>query len=282
MQRWLMKPLEPGVCSWSIDRRKPIGSIRAAVDDLGVRVVHLGFFDAETLAATTAGEVARAAEDCGVTISATFAAFPGEVYKSIATVAATGGYLPDKHFESRLEMTRRVADLSAELNVSLLAVHAGTVPEDGAGDAYKKLANRAGLVADMLAERGLTLLLETGRESAQILLRFIESLGRDNVAINYDPGNMVIYGTDDPVEAVAVLRGRIAHVHLKDALASDQPGVTFGTEVTLGAGDASIPRVASRLRASGYAGPLVVERTGGRGDPGTLADSVAYLRALVE
>ena len=91
----------------------------------------------------------------------------------------------------------------------------------------------------------------------------------------------MIYGTDDPVRAVTVLRGRIAHVHLKDAVASDQPGVAFGTEVTLGLGDASIPTLLGELKAGGYAGPLVVERTSGRGDPGSLSDSLAYLQALL-
>ena len=277
-----MEPLAVGVCSWSIDRTKPIESIRAAANDLGVRVVHLGFFDKETLAATSADEVRQAAGDCGVEISATFAAFPGEVYKSIATVADSGGYLPDEQFEARLEMTRRVAEFNVALDVPLLAIHVGTVPEDRTCQAYQKLADRAGRVADLLAEDGVSLLLETGRESAATLLRFIDDLGRYNVAVNYDPGNMVIYGTDDPVDVVTVLRGRIVHVHLKDAVPSDQPGVTFGTEVTLGKGGASIPRVVSKLQAGGYAGPLVVERTAGRGDPGTLADSVEHLRSLLE
>ena len=277
-----MEPLAVGVCSWSIDRTKPIESIRAAANDLGVRVVHLGFFDEQTLAATSVDEVRRVADDSGVEISATFAAFPGEVYRSIASVADSGGYLPDEQFEARLDMTRRVAEFNVALNVPLLAVHVGTVPDNPTCEAYRKLADRAGRVADLLAEDGVSLLLETGRESATTLLKFIQDVGRYNLAVNYDPGNMVIYGTDDPVEVVVVLRGRIAHVHLKDAVPSDQPGVTFGTEVTLGKGGASIPRVVSKLRAGGYAGPLVVERTSGRGDSGTLTDSVAYLRSLVE
>ncbi len=276
-----MDPLAIGVCLWSIDRTRPIESIRAAAG-LGVRVVHLGFFDEHTLAATSARDVRKAAQDAGVEISATFAAFPGEVYESIATVAASGGYMPDDLFGARLDMTRRVADLSAALNVRLLAIHVGTVPDLAAGDGYGKLADRAGRAADLLAERGLSLLLETGREPAATLLKFIDDLGRPNVAVNFDPGNLIIYGTDDPLRAVSVLRGRIAHAHVKDAVASDRPGVSFGTEVTLGNGDARIARVVSKLRAGGYAGPLVVERTGGRGDSGTLADSVAYLRSLLE
>lgn len=277
-----MEPLTIGVCSWSVDRRDPVGSIRAAARQYGVQVVHLGFFDERTLAGVSVGDIRDVCQECGVRLSATFAAFDGEVYESVATVAATGGYTPDELFEDRLDYTRRVADLSAELDVRRLAIHVGSVPGDADSDAFKRLADRAGRAADLCAERGLTLLLETGRESAETLLAFIDGLVRDNVAVNYDPGNMVLYGSGDPVRSVAMLRGRIAHVHIKDAVASDNPGVTFGTEVSAGAGDANIPRVVSKLRAGGYSGPLIVERTGGRGDPGSLADSIEYLRSMLE
>ncbi|HUU83753.1 MAG TPA: sugar phosphate isomerase/epimerase family protein [Phycisphaerae bacterium] len=277
-----MGPPAVGVCSWSINRSRPIESIRVAADRFGVRVVHLGFFDEQTLAGTSAQAVRKAAGDAGVEISSTFAAFPGETYKSIATVAATGGYLPDEHFDARLDMTRRVADLAAELGVASVAIHAGTVPDDRACDAHKILVDRTGQAADLLMDRALVLLLETGRESAQTLNGFIDAVGRENVGVNLDPGNLVLYGADDPVRAVRTLRGRIRHVHLKDAVASDQPGVTFGTEVTLGTGEASIARVVSKLRASGYDGPLIVERTAGRGDPGGLDESIEYLRSLLD
>ena len=275
-----MRPLEIGVCSWSIDRTKPVESIRAAVEHYAVRVVHLGFFDEQTLAATSAEEVRQAVQDAGAVISATFAGFGGEVYRSIATVAQTGGYLPDEHFAARLDYTRRIADLTAALDVPFLAIHVGTVPQDSRADDYRKLADRARRAADVLAERKLTLLLETGREPAEVLLAFIDTVGRDNVAVNYDSGNMVIYGTGDPVRSVTTLRGRIAHVHLKDAVPSERPGLDWGTEATLGAGRADIPRVVSKLRAGGYDGPLIVERTSGRGDPGDLAQSIDYLCSL--
>lgn len=277
-----MNPLEIGVCTWSIDRRSPLDSIRVAAQELHVRVVHLGFFDEQTLAATGAADIKTACADYDVEISATFAAFPGEDYSSIEAIAKSGGYLPDDAFPARREMTHRVADLNAALGVTLVAIHAGTVPRDPASDDYQKLAERTAGVADDLRRRGISLLLETGRESAQDLLRFLDEMNRPNIAVNLDPGNLVIYGTDDPVTAVRTLRGLIAHAHLKDANPSDAPGQTFGAEGTLGTGQANIPRVVSKLRAAGYAGPLIVERTSGRGDPGTLADSVDYLRSLLQ
>ncbi|MCP4247243.1 MAG: sugar phosphate isomerase/epimerase [bacterium] len=277
-----MEPLAIGVCCWSIDRRQPVESIRAAGERYGARAVHLGFFDAETLQAASADGLRRAANEVGVEICATFAAFWGEDYSSLAAVAASGGYLPDEHWPTRRDHTLRVADLSAELGAALLAIHVGTIPDDPSADAYITLAARTAAIADALAERRLTLLLETGRESAATLLGFIDGLGKDNVKVNYDPGNMVIYGTGDPVRSIAALGGHIGLVHLKDAIPSSSPGTTWGCEATLGTGEANIPRVVSRLRATGYAGPLLVERTAGRGDPGDLGESVAYLRSLLD
>ncbi|MCH7812681.1 MAG: sugar phosphate isomerase/epimerase [Planctomycetes bacterium] len=276
-----MEPLTVGVCSWSIDRRQPVQSIRVAGQRYGARAVHLGFFDAETLQATSADALRRVADEVGVEICATFAAFWGEDYSSLTAVAASGGYLPDEHWPTRRDHTLRVADLSAELGAALLAIHVGTIPDDPSADAYRKLAARTAEIADALAERRLTLLLETGRESAATLSGFIDGVAKENVKVSYDPGNMVIYGTGDPVRSIATLGGRIGLVHLKDASASSQPGTDWGCEATLGTGEADIPRVVSRLRATGYSGPLIVERTAGRGDPGDLSESVDYLRSLL-
>ena len=54
--------------------------------------------------------------------------------------------------------------------------------------------------------------------------------------MNFDPANMLLYGAGDPIEAVHVLGRHIAHVHVKDAILSDQPAVTWGKEVPFGAG----------------------------------------------
>jgi len=276
-----MQPLAVGVCSWSIDRARPVETIRTAAERYGVRVVHLGVFDGLTPAHLSAAQIRTAAAEAGVEISGTFAAFRDEDYGNIAALGASGGYASDERFAERLDFTRRVADMATELGVGSVAIHVGTIPQD-AGDArYAKLLVRGREATDLLAERRLELLLETGREPAEVLLRFVQDLQRENVRVNFDPGNFLLYGTGDPVQAVTALRPLIGHVHLKDAASSGRPGVDWGTEATLGSGQAQIARVVSKLRAGGYRGPLVVERTTGRGDPGDLAESIAYLHSLL-
>jgi sugar phosphate isomerase/epimerase len=80
-------------------------------------------------------------------------------------------------------------------------------------------------------------------------------------------------------------RGRnewIECVHLKDAVRSPKPGIEYGRATPLGAGDADVPRVLSKLRAAGYAGPLLIELSADQaGTPG-LQNAASYLRTMLE
>ena len=49
---------------------------------------------------------------------------------------------------------------------------------------------------------GQTLHLETGQETADGLLQFLADVQRDNLFVNFDPANMILYGTGEPIEAL--------------------------------------------------------------------------------
>jgi sugar phosphate isomerase/epimerase len=175
----------------------------------------------------------------------------------------------------------RVRDLTARLGVGMFTVHVGFIPEEPGDPKYAVMLERVGRVADALGEKGIMLTLETGQETAETLARFLGDLKRDNVRINFDPGNMILYGVGEPVEALGLLRPHVAHVHVKDATWSKQPGTEWGTEVLAGDGDADIPRVISKLRAGGYAGPLIIEREVHRaGGIDALKESVRFLESM--
>jgi len=216
-----------------------------------------------------------------VRIVGTFAGFEGEDYASIASIAETGGLTPDEHYRKRLEMIRRVGALSAATGCPFVAIHVGTVPAETDAPTWTKLIERTREAADMLASTGLRLLLETGREPVDVLTAFIDALERDNVAVNFDPGNLIVYGVDDPVRAVSTLRTRIENVHLKDAFRSSDPGVAYGSRASLGTGDAGIARVISKLRVTGYTGPLLIEGGGPQGSIGAIREAASYVRSML-
>ena len=275
-----MKTLELGVCSWSIDRHDVVRAIGLAGETLDLRAVQIGFFTEEAVRTADPDAIVRAAESVKVALTSSFVAFEGEDYSSIATIAETGGYRPDAEYQRRLAMTRRVADLTASVGCKAVAVHAGTIPPDPSLPLYSKLTARVRQVADALTDRGLRLHIETGRESAGLLSTFITTLDRENVAVNFDCGNFVVYGTDDPALAVSKLAGRIENVHLKDALRSVRPGLEFGKPASLGSGDAHVTRVIDELRATGYRGPLLIECPNRDGDPEIVRPAVKYARSL--
>ena len=270
-----------GVCGWCLDRHDARRSIEVAGRDLGLRFTQVGFFTEQAVRSADAAAIVEAARTADVTLVGAFVAFEGEDYASIARIAATGGFMPDDSYPSRLAITRAVADLAAVLRCPSLSVHAGTVPPDVTSPAYTKLLDRVRKVAEYAAERGLRLLLETGREPADVLLRFIDAVDRINVGVNFDPGNFIIYGTDDPVAAVTNLKGWIELVHLKDAIRSTRPGVDYGRSASLGAGDVQIARVVSKLRAIGYRGPLLIECDTSKTGLDAIRNAIDYLRTLV-
>lgn len=270
-----------GVCSWCIDRRDVVNAIEAATRQLDVDVMQLGFFTADAIDQANGEAIREAAESAGVTLVGTFLGFDGEDYSSIERIAQTGGYTPDHLYPTRLAQTRKAAELTAQLRCPSLSLHPATIPADAASPLYGKLVDRVREAADEVGASGVRLLLETGRESIDTLLRFIAQVGRATIGVNFDPGNLVIYGTDDPVDATARLVGVTEIVHLKDALRSPRPGIEYGQAAPLGQGDAQIPRVVSKLLAQGFSGPILVESRPPQGDHHGIRGAVDYVRSML-
>jgi len=273
--------MQLGACTWSIDRDDPVNALRIIGCELGLRVAQVGLFGATAVRDADVEAIRNAAIEADVHIVGFFVGFDGEDYSSIKHLADTGGFAPDTEYPDRLRMVLDVADRANALSCRDMIVHAGTVPESETGTLYEKLVKRTVEVLSELEQRGWRLLLETGRESAKTLARFLEDVGSANVAVNFDSGNFVVMSTDNPPTAVNVLRDHVAGVHLKDAVASSEGDASFGRPAPLGAGDAQIPRVLSKLRIVGYDGPLLIEcqrDIGGATSVGLAAD---YVRSML-
>lgn len=185
--------------------------------------------------------------------------YAGEDYTDVQSVRETVGFLPPRSRASRLQRTHEVAVLAASLGISSIAAHIGFVPEDRSCVTYAELRNDTRELCDSLAQAGQTFALETGQETAEALLAFIRDVERPNLKINFDPANLILYGTGDPVEAVRVLGPNVVSVHCKDARPPANPGA-LGAEVALGHGQVDFPAFYSTLRESGYTGILSIER----------------------
>ncbi len=195
-----------------------------------------------------------------IAISAVFGGFAGESYADIPTVARTVGLVPSETRPSRVVQMKNIADYSKRLSCDVVALHLGFVPHDPTAQLYDDLLIATRDLCDYCKSNGQSLHLETGQEPAGVLLRFIEDVERDNLFINFDPANMILYGVGNPIEALEQLGAYVRSVHCKDAKWAVRPGAEWGQEVPLGEGDVSMESFLRMLKKIGYAGPLTIER----------------------
>ncbi|HYW47646.1 MAG TPA: sugar phosphate isomerase/epimerase family protein [Bryobacteraceae bacterium] len=249
-----LKPMEPGVMFWA--GRDDLSVVRS----LGVRCGQLGLRGNTALTEAAAREWKAALDREAFTLVTVFAAYEGEDYADAPTVRRTVGFIPRETRAERERRTYEVSDFAARLGVGSIACHIGFVPEDPADADYAAVREMVRRVSDHAARHHQTFALETGQEPAEVLLRFIRDVDRPNLRINFDPANMVLYGTGDPIEALRVLAPLVVSVHAKDGdwPPKDVPGA-LGVERPLGKGAVGMERLVRALSEAGFRGPLNVE-----------------------
>jgi sugar phosphate isomerase/epimerase len=174
-------------------------------------------------------------------------------------VRETVGLVPAALRAQRLDEAKKLSEFAGELEIKNFALHVGFVPEDPDNPIYPAIVRAVRNLADECRFNGQQLCLETGQESADALLRFIADLKTSNVKVNFDPANMILYGSGEPVEALGKLAEFVVTVHCKDGKWPAEPG-KLGVEMPLGQGDVGMDRFVSKLRQIGFQGPLVIER----------------------
>jgi len=268
-----------GVCSWSL-RPSGLDELFFRVGELKLDHLQLALADLVSADEDHRLRMVRQVQRSGRVVTATMISFPGEDYTTIASIRRTGGYAPNDAWPQRKANTVEAARITRELGVSFLSTHVGFVPMSSDPN-YRVMVERVGEIAAEIDAHGITLLLETGQESASELLQFLNDLRARNVGVNFDPANMILYGAGDPIEAIRTVGRHIRHVHVKDAVSSDHPGTQWGEEVPFGAGEVPVREFIDALTEAEYAGPLVIEREAGNDRVGDVQIAIRTLRELV-
>ncbi|MEZ6123767.1 MAG: sugar phosphate isomerase/epimerase family protein [Planctomycetaceae bacterium] len=232
------------------------------VKELGIPSIQLHSPHADTRTQKTADAFLQKCADAGVTITCVFGGFEGESYADIATTARTVGLVPEATRAARLQEMKEISDFARLLGVTAVGLHIGFVPEDTASASYQNLLATTRELLDHVKNNGQNLHLETGQETADHLLHFINDVQRDNLFINFDPANMILYGTGEPIEALKKVGSFVRSVHCKDATWAPEAdrGTAWGREVALGTGDVGMEAYLRTLQEIGYDGPLTIER----------------------
>jgi sugar phosphate isomerase/epimerase len=231
------------------------------VQELQIPTVQIHAPHQHTRTAAQAEEFLAKCQAAGITVTAVFGGFEGESYASIAETARTVGLVPEATRAARVQEMKEISDFTKLLGCPVVALHIGFVPPDRNSASYRSLLDCTRDLLDHVAANGQNLHLETGQETADHLLEFIHDVNRANLFINFDPANMILYGTGEPIEALRKVGKYVRSVHCKDGRwTTGQKGVDWGTEVPLGEGDVGLENYLRTLLEIGYRGPLTIER----------------------
>jgi sugar phosphate isomerase/epimerase len=228
--------------------------------DLGIPTIQLHAPHRNSRTQANAAQFLAKLDELGIKLTCVFGGFDGESYADIPTVERTVGLVPEAYRAERLQEMLEISDFAKLLDCSAIGLHLGFVPHNTESDSYREIVEVTRQLCDHANRNAQTVHLETGQETADALLQFIRDVDRTNLGINFDPANMILYGTGEPIEALKKVGQYVKSVHCKDALWSDQPGQTWGCEVPLGNGQVNIGAYLETLRDIGYQGPLTIER----------------------
>lgn len=252
-----------GVCSCCLHPHSPADLI-AGLKKLNVQLAQVVLAPWRESAKQWAGTVSRLRDE-GIRCDSGIMGTTGEDYSSLASIKKTGGFVPDQHWDTNWRIVQEIADIATREQLKTINFHAGFIPHDPQDPLFGRLCERIAQVADHFAQAGLDVLLETGQEPADVMRKFVQAVGKDNVGINFDPANMILYSTGEPMQALQILLPWVKQVHLKDALPPDTPDTpgTWGTEVALGDGVVDWQAFMAALHQAGFAGDLIIEREAG-------------------
>lgn len=253
----------------------------AKLFDLGVGCVQLVAPCQGLLTEENAGK-ALAALGGKIAVSSFWAGLSGPSVWNSVDGPCTLGLVPTAYRFQRMEELKRGADFAGWLGAPNITTHVGFIPEQPSYPEYRGVVQAVKHVADYCKSKGIGFNFETGQETPVTLMRVIKDIGNDNLGINLDPANLLMYGRGNPVDALDVFKGYIRGVHVKDGDYASGDFYELGRERVVGEGTVNYPVFLPKLLAQGYTGDLYIEREiSGAQQVLDIKKTIAYIRGLM-
>ena len=221
-------------------------------------------------------------EKYGVTISAFWCGWEGPADWNFYEGQLTLGLVPPEYRQMRIQNLCDGADFAKKLGVTDVITHMGYIPENPYDPNWGGFCIAVRTVARHLKANGQFLLFETGQETPVTMLRCFETVGCDNLGINLDTANVILYGKANPVDALEVFGKYVRNLHAKDGCWPTN-GRELGRETAIGQGKVNFKALFAKLHELGYDSWVTIEREieGGQQLTDILAGR-AYLQAIID
>ncbi|PWM40401.1 MAG: xylose isomerase [Clostridiales bacterium] len=229
------------------------------VKELDLQTCQISIWDPAFYTDEFAGQINAAVEETGIVVSTLWCGYSGPVEWNFTYGPLTAGLVPPAYRGMREQELLLGSAFAEKIHVSQIATHVGFLPENYYDPDFRGTVAVLRRICKIMAERGQTFLFETGQETPVTVLRAIEEIGLENVGINFDTANLILYGKGNAADAVLVFGKYIRDTHIKDGFYPTN-GTELGKEAPAGEGLADLPLVLKRLKEAGYTGPFTIER----------------------
>lgn len=230
-----------------------------SVKEMGFGHVQLTCWDTDCYTDENVQIILSALAKYGIEISTVWCGWSGRGFWNFYEGQYTLGLVPEAYRFQRILDLKMGSDFAKKLGVCQIATHAGFIPEDPTTERYHGVLYALREVAAYAKENGQYFLFETGQETPVTLRRMIEDIGLDNLGVNLDPANLILYGKANPVDALDTIGAYVRDVHAKDGCYPTD-GHNLGEEMPLGEGKVNFPAFIARLKEVGYDGYITIER----------------------
>lgn len=198
-------------------------------------------------------------EKYGITVSAFWCGWEGPCEWNFYTGQLTLGLVPPEYRTMRIKNLCDGADFAHKIGVTDVITHMGFIPENPYDPNFSSFCVAVKIVATHLKNNGQYLLFETGQETPVTMLRCFETVGCDNLGINLDTANLILYGKANPVDALDVFGRYVRNLHAKDGCYPTN-GHDLGCETRIGDGKVDFRALFKRLHELGYDSYVTIER----------------------
>lgn len=205
---------------------------------------------------------------------------PGECKYNPLEGPSLCGLVPREDRNARVERLKQAIDFCKEAGVPDLISHFGFVPGNPKDTLYIEFIETMKDLTQYAFNQGINVLFETGTETPVTTFRVIQDVGAENLLVNVDTGNYLLYGNANPLDSLKVLGKYVRSLHAKDGNYPTDP-YKLGKEDPIPEGGVDFPAIIEYLKEINFKGNIIIEYESPNKTNEYLLKTKKYLEELI-